>query len=322
MDGFFAEKALTAGRRAVRITGMRVNIITLALVGLAAVGTAQQPVAAIGKVMVPEVAAELPSETELMSMSRDSRCGQVLITCLVNGQLMRMMLDTGATHTVLHDESAARLTDAEWLDTSKMQFRGNSAQRPKIMLGSLSAGPAKMPRHAFMVVSLAAVRSMMSEPIDGIIGMDVLGRLPFTFDGRKGEYCWGVPEGKVLVPLAGRRDENGRLFVELKLGRRAMELLLDTGSSTTRVYADEWRPGAVAGVLVKVSNVDKASQQKMIKGKPADLELVPGVVLRKVSPLFCGRQERSMLGMDVLSQVVLVHVPTQDSPFGSFFTIR
>lgn len=304
---------------------MRGILTSTVMLALAATGLAQEEKAVERVETAPQ--GEVPaqpelSEEELMSMTRDARCGQVLITCLINGQPMRMMLDTGATHSVLHGESAAALQGVEWVDTSRMKFRGNSSQHPKLLLAALQAGPAIAPRHAFMVVSLAAVRGMMAEKIDGILGMDVLGSLPFTFDGRTNQYYWGVPEGAVLLPLAGRRDENGRLFVKVKLQDTPMELLLDTGSSVTRVYADEWSPGAAAEIKASMGNVDKAASMKVKEGKPADLELAPGKVLRSVKPIFCERNDRSMLGMDVLSEVVLIHLPTQDSPYGAFFVER
>ena len=269
-----------------------------------------------------EVAVPRAAAVDLQTMNRDSRCKQVLVTCLIGNQAMRMMLDTGATHTVLHKESAARLTHARRLDTSGITFRGNSAQRPEILLTSLQVGPAGAPQHPIMVLDLSSVRSMMAEPIDGILGMDVLGSLPFTFDLRRDECYWGVPEGAELVPLYGTRDENGRMFVRLQCCGKPLELLLDTGSSVTRVYADEWVAGKAKTVSARLGDVDKAGRAEVMTGKSADLELAPGVILPDIEPLFCPRQDRSMLGMDALQGRVLIHLPGRQSPYGSFFTIR
>lgn len=268
-----------------------------------------------------KVAQQVPS-ADLFTMTRDTRCKQVLVTCLIGGQPMRMMLDTGATHTVLHKQSAARLVNARRVDTSGMKFKGNSSQRPEILLTSLQAGPAAAPQLPIMVLDLSAVRGMMAEAPDGILGMDVLGSLPFTFDLRSDKCYWGVPEGVQLVPLYGTRDENGRMFVQLQCGAKPMELLLDTGSSITRVYADEWVPGKAGSISAHLGNVDNASRAEVVAGKPADLVLAPGVVLKKVSPIFCPRDDRSMLGMDALEGHVLIHLPAQQSLYGSFFTIR
>ena len=276
-----------------------------------------------------ELAAQLAAmqqavkSVDLFSMVQDARCGQIVVSCLINGQPVRMMLDTGATHTVLHDESAARLQGLQWVDTSKMKFRGNSAQQPRIALGALHVAAEFAPQHAFMVVSLASVRSMMAEQIDGILGMDVLGALPFTFDQAAGKFYWGVPQSARLVPLYGRRDDNGRLMVDVSCKGQVMELLLDTGSSITRVHADRWLPGKCGVVVARLGNVDVASSRTVQKGQPADVELTPGVVVKQLMPIFCPANDRTMLGMDALSNVVLVHLPgAPGNEFGSFFIAK
>ena len=266
----------------------------------------------------PAVTAQADS-VDLQTMKRDARCGQVLVTCLINGKPMRMMIDTGATHTVLHKESAAALPNAQWLDTSKMTFKGNSTQRPEILLAELQVADKHAPQHPIMVVSLAAVRSMMAEPIDGILGMDVLGALPFTFDLRSDKCYWGVPEGKPLLPLYGTRDDNGRLMVRVSCAGKSMELLLDTGSSITRVYAKDWKKGKGKKVDARLGDVDTATSRRVTTGAAAQMELVPGVNTATVAPIFCPNDDRSMLGMDALQGVVLVHLPGQTVGYGSFF---
>ena len=265
---------------------------------------------------------DIPAATDLNTMVQDARCKQVLVTCLINGQPMRMMLDTGATHTVLHDESADGLKNAQWMDTSRLEMKGNSTQRPRVLLASLQAGELAEPQHPILVLNLAGVRGMMAERIDGILGMDILGRLPFTFAPATGRFHWGAPSGALLSPLYGTRDDAGRMIVQAQVNGSPVELLLDTGSSLTRVYADEWKPGKAGRKQAKVSDVDGAAQKQVVLGKAADMELTPGVVIRNVSPAFCRRDDRSMLGMDVLKDVVLVHLPTAGTPHGAFFIAR
>ena len=268
-------------------------------------------------------AESFPAQIDLMKMSRDARCGQVLVTCIVNGKPMRMMLDTGATHTVLHNESAATLKNVQWVDTSRMKFNSNSKQNPKILVAPITLGPGvTSPKHPIIVVSLAAVRSMMAEKIDGIIGMDILGSMPFTFDLPNKEYYWGAPEGKRFFPISGGTDSNGRLFMQVKSGEKTFSLLLDTGSSITRISAEDWAPGSAGEISAQIGDVDTASSQKMIQGKPGRLETPPDLLLSNITPLLCddeGGDDRTMLGMDALADSVLVHLPTEESFFGKFF---
>lgn len=267
-------------------------------------------------------AAEQKATVDLMKMNQDARCKQVLVTALVNGQPMRMMLDTGASHTVLHDESAEKLKNATWIDTSQIMFKGNSKQRPKMLIAALEVGPGVSPQHPVMVVSLAAVRSMMAEKIDGIVGMDLLSSLPFTFDLRNNELYWGAPGKGSLVPISGERDIFGRLFAKLKCGGNDFSLLLDTGSSVTRVFKKDWKPGVAGEITAHIGDVDTASRQKMTEGNPGKIEIAPGVELKEVSPLICDETEHAILGMDALEGSALVHLPSETSPHGAFFIVR
>lgn len=258
---------------------------------------------------------------DLMTMVRDARCGQVLVNTIVDGVPMRMLLDTGATHTVLHDESVAKLKNPKWLDTRNMQFKGNSAQRPKLLIASLQVGPGVSPTHPVIVVSLAAIRSMMAEKVDGIVGMDILSSLPFTFDFGKNEYYWGTPGTGSLVPLNGTRDMSGRLTLTVKSGEKEFPLLLDTGSSITRIFAENWAPGIAGEITAQVGDVDKASRKKMIEGKPGKLEVAPGVFLKPISPLICDTTEHAILGTDALAESTLIHIPDPNAYHGKFFLL-
>lgn len=267
----------------------------------------------------PAPQAPQTQQVDLMSMTRDPRCGQVLVTCLVGGQSMRMMLDTGATHTVLHTESAAKVQQARWLDTSQMRFNGNASQAPKIMVSSLQAGGANAPEYPFMVLPLDAVRQSLVEPIDGILGMDVLGGLVFTFDLRKNEYYWGMPQGGQVAQIYGAQDRFGRLIVHANCAGKPLQLLLDTGSSITRVRAEDWAPGSAGNISAHVGDVNEAARIQVEEGKPADIEVAKGVLLKGVAPIFGqGDNQPPVLGMDALKNQVLIHIPLEQNPFGVF----
>lgn len=275
----------------------------------------------VAPVMGEAPVAQAPA-VDLMKMNQDARCKQVLVTCLVNGAPMRMMLDTGATHTVLHTESAARVPNAQWVDTSHIQFKGNSAQQPKLLRATLHAGPAESPGHPVMVMNLGAVRSMMAEPVDGILGMDMLSHIPFTFDLKSGDLYWGTPAGKELVPLNAVPDGTGRVVVQGRSGDKTIPMLLDTGSSITRVPKELWTPGAGAEISAQMGNIDTSAGIKVLEGKPGDIELGPGVSAKGVAPILGTSEEPAILGMDGLNGVILIHVPQENSPTGLFLLAR
>lgn len=278
---------------------------------------------AMGAVSYGAEKEAVPIAADVMTMVQDARCKQVVVTCLVNNRPMRMLLDTGASHTVLHSESAEKLEGVRRPDTSRMQFSGNARQRPKMLITSLATGPVSVAEHLFMVLDLSAVRGSMAEPVDGILGMDILGALPFTFDQRRGEFYWGVPEKAQAIRLNGYSDRFGRLIVQAECGGKPMELLLDTGSSVTRVLPEMWLPGvAEEAVVAHVGDVNSTARLQLQIGKPGNLTVAPGVELEGVTPLMGTPEQPPILGMDALRSVALVHVPAQDSPFGVFFVVK
>lgn len=273
----------------------------------------------LGCVVASEPPPARGDAADVMTMVQDARCKQIVVTCLINNQPMRMMLDTGASHTVLHTESAAGLRGVQWVDTSAMPFRGNSRQRPGMLMAPLHVGPSTVSRHLFMVLDLSAARGAMAEQIDGILGMDVLGGLSFTFDQREGKFHWGIPEGVQAVPLRGKQDKFGRLIVEAKCQDKPLELLLDTGSSVTRVRAEDWAPGAGQEIEVQVGDVDEAARISIMQGAVADLEVAAEMELKGVTPIFGREGEPPVLGMDALRGAALIHLPAGSSPHGGFF---
>lgn len=260
------------------------------------------------------------TKVDTMQMQQDARCYQVLVNCVINGVPMRMMLDTGATNTVLHSGSLAKLKNPRQMDTRNIQFRGNANERPSVYLLNINFADVKVKSHPVMVLSLEGARSMMAEQIDGIIGMDLLGAMPFVFDVAGGKLHWGLPEGELkLVPLYGKRDEAGRLIMSIECDGRAHDILLDSGSSVTRLPESAWPAGAAQKMQMSVSDVNSASALTATIGAPGKVKLAPGVELEGVRPVFCGADEPTILGMDVLGRVKLVHVPSASQTGGGFF---
>ena len=275
--------------------------------GLATVQAAEETVKAVAPV-------------DTMTMVQDALCLQVLVTCEINGVPMRMMLDTGATNTVLHSGSLSKLKNPRQMDTSHIQFSGNAKERPDVYLLNLIVAGERVRNHPVMVLSLEGARSMMAEQIDGIVGMDILGALPFTFDVASGKLHWGLPEGPLkLVPLYGYKDGGNRLFMNILCDGKPYDILLDSGSTITRLPQSAWPAGAAHTTQLSVSDVNEAGAIAATIGTPGVVQLAPGVRVEGVTPVFCGEEEKGILGMDVLGRVRLIHVPSSSQASGYFF---
>lgn len=247
----------------------------------------------------------------LGEMYRDPLCGQIIVTCLVNGVPARLMMDTGATHTVLDRKFVDEELKAEYVDTSKMQISGNAEEKPGIIVGDLQAGDTSFRGMMLVVMDLSGVNAMQSKPLAGILGMDAMSRLSFIMDFRAERFTWGAfRDMSPFVPLEGRRDEAGRLFVTVQSGEKSFPLLLDTGSSVTTLLPEQWAPGAEHMEDVKIADVNGPRTIRAGVGRQGALQLTPQVRTWNFSPqLLPAEADPGLLGMDALKMNVLVHKP-------------
>jgi len=260
---------------------------------------------------------------ELMKIERDKQSGLLLVTAIVADKPMRFLLDTGATHTIIHRASTVGIRNAFWLDTSRVQFTGNSAQRPQMMAAPFQIGPALVPRHVFMVIDLSSVRRMMGEPIDGILGMDILGLMPFTFDFKNEKFMWAYAQHAPVTPVYGQPTAEGRFIVHAQCEGKVLELLLDTGCAVTRVNLDKWPAGSAGQIAATLGDINSTTCNMMHEGKPADLTVAEGVTLPNIQPMLDDpAQHSALLGVDALKESVLIHKPTRTSPLGQFFFLK
>ncbi len=286
-------------------------VLGLALVAGWGVSEGSEPSAEALSHEAAGVSAETPA-AGLRILSRDSRCGQVIATCLVEGRPARLMIDTGATHTVLHSAFVARsLPHAERVENARLA--GNARQQPDLLRVSLEAGGVSFPREDVLAMDLSGVNALLDAPVDGILGMSHLSRLSFTFDLRPGcRPHWGAPsEPLPLRRWEGRRDAAGRLHCQVRSGAGNPEwLLLDTGSTMSSISPAHWPAGARESGSeqpLRTADVNGEHDVRRTVGATASLELAPGVVSPRLSPVLREDPTGNVLGMDALEGLVLVH---------------
>ncbi len=262
--------------------------------------------------VLPDAPVEAGAAAALMQ--RDARCGQFMADCLVNGRPARLLVDTGATHTVLSAEFAAReLPQLELLEGVRLS--GNATQAPRPALATVTAGGVELKKSLVLLMPLGGVSSLMERPVDGILGMEHLRQLPFMLDLREGGTGhWQTDAGEgVIFPLLGREDAAGRLHVPARSGQSACLLLLDTGSNATTWPRAQWPAGVQAqAAALRVADVNGARDVAAGEhGVPAELKLAGGAVLPQVEPLLQAAEGRCVLGLDALRGCLLIHRPGQ-----------
>lgn len=256
----------------------------------------------------PAAAAETPA------MQRDARCGQVVVRCTMNGVPLRLILDTGATHTVLDPATVARIPGAQKMDTSGMQFNSSSSRNvPDIYLMETEAGGRTFSPHPVLVLPLGGVMQMMATPIDGIMGMDLLKHLPFTLDFRPdGQSHWGEAHDGVAIHLNARPDDNYCPMLTIKVGDKELSnVLLDSGSSSTIFAAEDWSAGEERKVTLQTADVNGGAAEGIGIGREMTVELAPGAEQQVRPQLRSAKRSDAagLIGVDSLRGYRLIYSP-------------
>lgn len=268
---------------------------------------------------LPCLAEDAPQQTpaaatEAPVMLRDARCGQVLVRCTMNGVPLRLMLDTGATHTVLDPATIAKIPGAQKMDTTGMQFNSSSSRNvPDIYLMQTEAGGRTFSPHPVLVLPLGGVRQMLATPIDGIMGMDVLKHLSFTLDFRpNGQSHWGEANDGIAIHLNARPDDNCCPMLTVKVGDKEISnVLLDSGSSSTIFAAADWSAGTERTVTVQTADVNGGRAEGMNIGKEMTVELAPGAEQQVRPQLRDAKRSDAdgLIGVDTLRGFRLIYSP-------------
>ncbi|MBT9448869.1 aspartyl protease family protein [Akkermansia glycaniphila] len=227
---------------------------------------------------------------------------QFITTAKINGIEGRYIIDTGATHTTLASEYVAEKMPQAELVPVQIQGSTNVKNGQKIMFGSIDLGPMHFQHFPLFVTSLKPVNTMMEKPIAGILGTTTFlqNPLPFIFSAKNAKVCWSKKYPAFPCTMRGSFDDNMRFISMAKAGGKDIPLLLDTGSSITIVPHGTWEPDAEQATHMKSADINSSSTDKMQRGKPMDLDLGGGLVLKNIRPWIAAPGAPGQIGMDIL----------------------
>lgn len=249
------------------------------------------------------------------------RTGLILVPVRVGDQESVFLLDTGASHSVITPDLADRAGLDRAVQPVLPDEFGNLGREPipVARVNRLEAGAAAWEQFDALVMDLAHLEKALGEPLDGILGMNVLGQAPFTLDlprSRIGLYA--RPPRPDIAPLPSRVDRR-RYWVRARLDGKDLELLLDTGSSRTFV-ADPLVTGPQPGEgILPHSGADSADHENKpgnvlpstasrttARATPSTLSI--GSISLSV-PSIERQGAQNLLGMDLLRRVKTVVDP-------------
>lgn len=195
-----------------------------------------------------------------------SVAGQVLVVdATINGSPARLVLDTGASSTLLTEEAASRrhlVRDPTHLP--QIVGVGGRTTRWGARIDKLALGPVVMKNERVEVGSTAFLPD--GKPPDGFLGADLLSRYALDLDTAhlrltiyEGKLCPGPPPGwagqYAALPLS--TPSPGRMHVGLPavLNGQRITALLDTGAAVTTVTNEA---AASVGVTALTLEQDRA----------------------------------------------------------------
>jgi predicted aspartyl protease len=172
-----------------------------------------------------------------------------------------MLIDTGATHSAIVEEVAARV-GAQTVANSSVISPTDTTVRRVVAARQVSIGPVTVDVLLPSVVANTAFDRHGS--IQGLIGQDVLASLRYTVDFRRRVLEWHdapIRRGGFALPLV---FEHGRFLVQARNSGRALRLVPDSGAGALVLYTS----GAVpASGLVEMGPVELSSSTSSVAAR-------------------------------------------------------
>ena len=119
-----------------------------------------------------------------------------------NGYPLNLMIDTGATHSVVDERIVQKLQLKPLPETThKLEVFGKSLDRPQVLLPGLQFGPIKTSLLCF-------VAALPWSGVDAIIGLDLLRQNNFTIDFESKKISFGPRATHFLSTIPFEADSS------------------------------------------------------------------------------------------------------------------
>jgi predicted aspartyl protease len=165
---------------------------------------------------------------------------------------LNFLVDTGANPTVLDRRVAQKLHLQE--QAGILTGINGRVQAGLATVPSLQFGPIRRDNFDVVVEDLSFFAKAVPVRIDGVIGLDVVGQIPFEIDYAANRILFGpIPSLKNSLPLEIR---GGLPIITAEVDHLSAHLVLDTGASSLILFAPK---GPALISKVKVTDIQKSS---------------------------------------------------------------
>ena len=159
----------------------------------------------------------------------------IVVPCSSSGQEhLSFVADTGADPTVL-DRRAAQKLGLRAFNSGQVVGLAGVARGESAILPELRLGPVRATNLKVLVSDLSFLEKALHVPIDGMIGIDVLGKVPFMIDYKARLISFSEAESldrSVPYQVVGHFPT-----VEITLNGGRFRLMVDTGASALMLFS-------------------------------------------------------------------------------------
>ena len=219
----------------------------------------------------------------------------------VDGKPCTLLFDTGATHTTLDRGFVERELKDHKLEMVVLAGVTNVEGLPSLVhADSFKVGVAEFCDFDVMVLDISHFPKGIGEKIDGVIGMNVVGRVTTLVSLGAGEVVFAPARARLAgFTNAVDRAESDPFSIALKAryGEKEIPLIVDSAASMTFLGRETGWPATEAKVEISATDVNgSGSSLAPMVGKPG--ELVLGIPL-SISPMVVA-EPMNRIGADTL----------------------
>ncbi len=232
-----------------------------------------------------------------------------LVGCSLDGKPCTLIFDTGATHTtfdlafVTNACPEAELHEVQLMGTSNVHLQPR-AMFPK----SFKVGMVDFQGYPVMVLDMESMPRPDGRRLDGILGMDIIGRMPVLLSLADSCVVFNadLPEGFSPPLKFDARDFDGSPKVVCEVDGKEQTMLVDSGSSWTFVMGNRERGtgNGEEGIGDGARGINGREELSMWHGDGGDLKLKLAkggdLTLEGIKPLVNGSVPVAYLGADTL----------------------
>jgi len=244
--------------------------------------------------------ASAPTNEAVVAV-RVLRNNMPLVTASVDGHPCTFLFDTGATHTTLDRGFVERELKNHKLEKVVLAGVTNVEGAPSLMhAGSFKVGAAEFADFDMMVLDLAHLTVGIGERVDGVVGMNVIGRVMTLMSLGAGEVVFAPARSRLAGftnAVERARSDPFSIAIKAGYGEREIPLIVDSAASMTFLGRETGWPTTDEKVNLSATDVNGiGSGIAPAVGKPGELSL--GIPV-SINPMVVA-QPMNRIGADTL----------------------